>query len=100
MSFDRLKALRADHMFDPACVLRCDFRVNPQSLQPGREECVPFVDPVRDLLSGWGEGDIAFRGDRDIPVFAEFFHCHADTGFFEVQFCGNVDRTYDRTLPA
>ena len=56
-------------MFNLARVFRRDFRINAQPFQPGREERVPFIDQIRNFLSGWSEGDIAFRRDDDISVF-------------------------------
>ena len=52
MLFDRLKALRADDMFDAAGILSGCLRIHSEALQPGGEECVTLIDPVGDLFPG------------------------------------------------
>ena len=100
MPFDCLKALCADDMLDAAGVLGGCLRLHPESLQPGGEKRMPLIDPVCDLPSGLGQSDIAFRRDNDMMIFSQFFHCHADAGFFKIKFRRHINGADDRELPA
>ena len=78
MLFDRLKALLADHMLDPAGILRGDHGLHPKADQPAAEKLVPFIDHIRNLLSGIRQIDEALFGDSDVILFTEILHGNAD----------------------
>ena len=79
MLLDRLKALAADHMLDPAGVLGGNHGIHSETCQPAAEELVPFVDHVRNLFSGIREIDEAFLDDSDMILLPQILHGNADS---------------------
>ena len=78
MFFDRLKTLCADHVLDTAGIVDSGLGIDSETLKPGGEQGMPFIDPVCDLPSGLCQRDISFRRYDDMMAFSQLFHRYTD----------------------